>query len=48
MPFLHTSSYGCMWLSLDGLATTSFITYLFCDMERAVQFIKDFTTFMHV
>jgi hypothetical protein len=48
LPFLHTSTYGCMWLSLDGLATTSFITYLFGNTERAVQFITDFTTFMHV
>jgi hypothetical protein len=48
LPFLHTSSYGCMWLSLDSLATISFITYLFGDTERAVQFIIDFTTFMHV
>lgn len=29
LPFLHTSTYGCMLLSLDGLATSSFITYLF-------------------
>jgi hypothetical protein len=44
------SSHVILWLHMaqSGLATPSFITYLSCDMERAVQFIKDFTTFMHV
>jgi len=40
VPFLCALSYGCMWLVMT-------ILYLFCDKERFVQFMKDFTTFLH-
>jgi hypothetical protein len=48
LPFLPTSSYGCARLSPDSLVTTFFFTYLFYAKKRAVQFMKDFTTFTHV
>lgn len=40
-PFLCGLFYGCMWLVMT-------IFYLICDKERSVQFMKDFTTFLHV
>jgi len=41
VPFLCALSYGCMWLVMT-------LFYIFCDKERSVQFMKDFTTFLHV
>jgi len=41
MPFVPGSSYGRGMLREDGGPNKTFFTYLFCDRDMGIQFMKD-------
>jgi hypothetical protein len=41
MPFAPKSNFGCAVLGVDGAVNKPFLTYVFIDMDIAMDFLKD-------